>query len=168
MAHGIIPPFSDHLVCRDFIAQVPFDAIIEGDVLLLGSASNRVEVSQELAEALQAIGRRAYAFYLASGYRDLRKPEGLLAAPAQRVVALLLGIALGVDGAAEALAPLLPHLQPGQDGYWKTLVDGALGYRIQLVEDGLGAIIRESAKDICVHAPFEGGLDRLEMVLCAA
>lgn len=168
MAHGIIPPFSTHLICEDFLNKVLIGAPLNGDIVLLGEASNEVLVTQEVAEGFQELLAQAYALYLATGYTRL-DVDHCESSPASRaVLALLMGIALGVNGASDAFRALRSSLQGGSGATWESLVMGALRLRIQAIENEIGVLIREDAKDVYTHAPEQGSMEELERALCAA
>ena len=110
--------------------------------------------------------RRAYSFFLASGYDDIRLPDGTFDADGRRVAALLVGVVLGVRGAEASAGRVLWFFDSSRRCSWRAALNGGLNYQVQLVEDAVGELVREGAKDVFAHAPAEGGMDRLEMVLC--
>lgn len=165
MAHGVIPPFSNYLVTRDFFQKVPIDCALTEDVELLGEAANEVVVACEVAQMLQSITRRAYHDYLAYGYSDLRDGDGAFQLSERRVIALLAAVMLDLDGAEDALGKLLPHMKRSAPKEWRILVDGVMDSNIRAVEDELGQIVRDGSKDVCTHVPEEVGSIQLERLL---
>lgn len=168
MAHGIIPPFSTHLICEDFLKKVRIGVPVQEDVSLLGEASNEVVVTQEVAEGFQSLLAQAYALYLAAGYEHLETADPELSPETRSLLVLLLGVALETDDAAETFAVVLSNLQREVPASWVPLVMGPLGSRIQSVEDRIGILIKEGAKDVYTHAFQKGGMEELERILCAA
>ena len=167
MAHGIIPPFSNHLICEDFLLKTPLGIPVEKDMVLLGEASNDVKVSQEVAEGFQALLLRAYSLYLSAGYMQLQKIGQKPSLESNLVFATLLGAALDIDDANEIIGVLLPNMREGSQSAWHALVLGALKRRIQSVENEIGLLIKEGAKDVYTHAPENGGMEKLERTLFA-
>lgn len=165
MAHGIIPPFSNYLVTRDFFQKVPIDRALTEDVELLGEAANKVVVACEVAQMLQSITRRAYHDYLAYGFSDLRDANGSFQLSERRFIALLTAVMLDLDGAESALGKLLPHMRDSEPKEWRVLVDGVMDSNIRAVEDELGQIVKDGSKDVCVHVPEEVGSIQLERLL---
>lgn len=164
MAHGVIPPFSNYLVSRDFFKKVPIDSALNEDVNLLGEASNEVTVVCEIAEIIQTITRRAYHDYLAYGFVDLRDSKGDFQFAERRFISLLLAVTLDLDGARDAVGKLLPYMREPKDTGWRTLVGGVMDSNIREVEDELGLLVKEGSKDIYVHTPEEVGFKRLEQL----
>lgn len=165
MAHGVIPPFSDYLVSRDFFEKVPIDRTMTEDVELLGEAANEVVVACEVAQMLQSLTRRAYHDYLAYGFADLRDADGAFPLSERRFVSLLLAVTLDLDGADEALGKLLPFMRSARVAEWRTLVGGAMDSNIRTVENELGHVIKEGLKDVCMHVPEKIGFEHLEAIL---
>lgn len=165
MAHGVIPPFSNYLISRDFFCKVPMDQVLTKDVLLLGEASNEVIVACEVAQMLQGITRLAYHDYLAYGFIDLRDSDGTFRLSERRFVSVLVAVMLDLNGAGDALAKLLPHMRDSQSSAWRLLVDGAMDSTIRVIEDELGQIVKNGSKDVCVHVPEEVGHVQLERLL---
>ena len=168
MAHGIIPPLSDHLICNDFLLKVSLVTPVDDDVRLLGNAANGMIVGQDFAGMLQEVLKQAYASYRAVGYPVINPTANATDVDSRHLLALLLGVALRVDDAAVVLGTVLPRLQDEDFCEWRCLINGALEQRIQSIESAVGAIIRENAKDVVLHGPLEGGFDDLEQALCCA
>ena len=165
MAHGIIPPFSNHLICEDFLVKMPFGMTVEDDMTLLGEASNDITVSREIAEGYQNLLMKAYALYLSAGYMQLKKDGEKTPYESNLVLAMLLGAALDIDGANEIMGILLPNMKGEAKSAWTGLVLGALKGRIQSIENEIGLLIKEGAKDVYTHAPETGGMEKLERTL---
>lgn len=167
MAHGVIPPFCGMLVSEAFVSELSKFETPDANLVLLGNASNAVEVSQEVAEAYFELIKASYCRYLASGACDLRDGCGRFSSDAQLVLVLLLGSVLDIDPATECLHLLMPSLHEKSQNAWRVLVNGALRSKIQAVEEELGMLVKEGAKDVYTHAPEEGGYERLEWALMA-
>ena len=167
MAHGVIPPFCGMLVSEAFVDQLCALDAPTGDLRLLGNAANEVEVPQEIVEAYFDLLKATYWRYLSSGAQDLRDSEGVFSRDAQLVLALLLGAALSIEPATECLRQLSPALHGEPAGSWRVMVNGALRSKIQMVEEELGTLVKEGAKDVYTHVPSEGGFERLEWALSA-
>lgn len=165
MAHGVIPPFSNYLVSRDFFQKVPIDRALTDDVALLGEAANEVVVACEVAQMLQSITRRAYHDYLAYGFLDLRDAEGAFSLSERRFVSLLTAVMLDLDGAVDALGKLLPYMRQTGASEWRVLLDGAMDSNVRAVEDELGQLVKDGSKDVCTHVPEEVGCVQLERIL---
>lgn len=165
MAHGVIPPFCGMLICEAFMNELGSPEKPHGDVVLLGNASNEVQVPQEIAEAYYELLQASYWRYLASGACDLRDETGRFTYDAQLVLTLLLGTALDIDPAVDCLRSIVPLLRGEADGSWNAIVNGGLRSKIQMVEEQLGMLVKEGAKDVYTHAPHDGGFERLEWAL---
>lgn len=166
MAHGIIPPFCGMLVSEALISELCTRDSPPGDLRLLGNAANEVLVTQEAAEAYFEILRQAKHSYLMSGSVDLRDADGGYSPEAQSILALLVSTVLGIDDARQLVAILRPSLEPNRPAsMWKTAVNGHLRSRIQAVEEELGHIVKEDARDVWLNRPHEGGYERLERAL---
>lgn len=168
MAHGIVPPLSDHLICNDFLLKVSLIAPVDDDVYLLGNAANSMVVGQDFAGMLQGVLKQAYASYRAVGYPVISTTAKVPDVDSRHLLALLLGVVLRVDDAAVVLGTVLSHLRDEDSSEWRCLVNGVLRQRIQAIESALGTIIRENAKDVVLHEPIEGGFEDLEQALCCA
>ena len=165
MAHGVIPPFCGMLVCEAFVDELCSSEAPHRDVVLLGNASNEVQVPQEIVEAYHEILQASYWRYLASGSCDLRDETGRFSRDAQQVLTLLIGAALDIDPAVDCLRSIAPMLRGEADGSWSVMVNGGLRSKIQMVEEQLGELVKEGAKDVYTHAPHDGGFERLEWAL---
>lgn len=165
MAHGVIPPFCGMLVSEAFVSELCALEAPSCDLTLLGNASNEVEVPQEVVEAYFDLLKMSYWHYLSSGARDLRDSDGSFSPDSQLVLALLLGAVLQIEPAADCLRQLAPELQKGSGSAWRVMLNGALRSRVQTVEEELGTLVKEGAKDVYTHAPRDGGFERLEWAL---
>lgn len=168
MAHGVTPPFSGHLIARDFISKCSCDQEISGDITLLGNANNEVLVVQEVAEMLQTTLKKIRFYLVASGYPDIMDEGKTCDLSTNRLVTLLLAAAFQIDDAVDVLAIILPKLKDASASQWRTMISGILNYRIQYIEDAVGEVMREGAKDVCLYASYDAGVEKFEEILSAA
>ena len=165
MAHGVIPPFCGMLICEAFVDELCRMKAPCEDLVLLGNAQNEVRVPQEIVEAYFEIFKKTQHQYLTAGCPSLRSEDGSFSRDAQLVVAVLLGVALGLDYAEQCVRGLSKPLLEGNVSEWRVLANGPLRAKIQMVQEELGMLVKEGAKDVYTHVPEDLGYERLEQAL---
>lgn len=165
MAHGVIPPFCGMLICEAFLAELCHMKAPQSDVTLLGSAQNAVVVPQEIVEAYFDLFKKTQHQFLTAGCPTLKSADGTFSRDAQLIVAVLLGTALGIDHAEECVRALAGPLMEGDAATWRVAANGPLRAKIQMVQEELGMLVKEGAKDVYTHAPEDFGYERLEQAL---